>query len=181
MDMHWRRSTTTRAAAAGAAAAIGLSLGLFGAADAATAATTASASHVRAVPAAGQAPAAGPSYVVTDCGHTQVKPTGISLACADNGLGLKGLHWTSWTSQLASAYGSAWWKDCIPNCASGHILSGPVVVELYGGAAVKGHLSERRYTKVTITFLAGRPAVYVKNCAGKIVPTYPVTWNQPVN
>lgn len=178
MRTSWRHSRAVRTAAAGAAAAIGLSVGLFGAADAATAAT---ASHTKTTPAAATARAAAPRYVVADCGHAQVEPGTIVLACADYGLGLKGLHWTSWTSQLASASGTAWWKDCIPNCATGHILNGPVVVELYGSAAVKGHPGEYRYTRVTITYLGARPAVYVKNCSGKIVPSYPVTWNQSVN
>ncbi|WP_370112675.1 hypothetical protein [Streptacidiphilus sp. MAP12-33] len=154
-------------------------MGLFGASDAATAATTAS--HAKTLSASAEAPAAAPRYVVSDCGHTQVKPGTIYLACADNGLGLKDLHWTSWTPQLASAYGTAWWKDCIPNCADGHILSGPVVVELFGSATVKGHSGERRYTEVTITYLGRRrPVLYVKNCGGKLVATYPVNSTQPV-
>ena len=165
MNVHWGRS---RAVAAGVAAiAVGLGLGLPGAAGATT------------VKAAAAAPDTALQYVVPACsGKAQVKPGTIELACADDGLGLKGLHWTSWTPQLASAYGTEWENDCESSCARGHIHDYPVVVELLGSAAVKGHPDQRRYTEVTITYTAGRPAVYTKNCSGKVVATYPVSWTR---
>jgi len=163
MNVHRGRTRTVVAGAAAVAAAVGLGIGLPGAAGAATGTATSA------------APA--PQYVVLGCsGSAQVKPGTMQLACADNGLGLSGLHWTSWTPQLASAYGTERENDCQPNCASGHVHTYPVVVELLGSAAVKGHPSERRYTEATITYTAGRPAVYTKNCSGKVVATYPVSW-----
>ena len=171
--MNRRRFTT--AASGFAVAALGLSLGLPGPAGAATASAA-------AVTRAGSA-AGAPQYVVLNCmdkDKPRVKPGTIYLACADNGIGLTRLHWTSWTPELASAYGTEWQNDCKPNCAEGHIRNYPVVAALWGSAAVKGHPGERRYTEVTVSYANGRPAVYVASCNGKAVATYPVTQTLPL-
>ena len=153
-----------------AVAALGLSLALAGSATPAPAAVT----------RAGSA-AAAPQHVVLDCtGKAQVKPGTIALACADNGTGLTNLHWTSWTPQLASAYGTEWQNDCQPNCAQGHIHNYPVVATLWGSATVQGHPGGLRYTEATLSYPKGRPAVYVTNCTGKVVATYPVSQTLPL-
>lgn len=110
-----------------------------------------------------------------DRGKAQVEPGTISLACADNGIGLTHLHWTSWTPQLASAYGTTWENDCKPSCAEGHVHYYPVVAVLWGIATVQGHPGERRYTEATLSYPKRRPAVYATSCNGKVVATYPVT------
>jgi hypothetical protein len=156
-----------------AVAALGLSLGLAGCAGAAT-------TSAAAVTRAGSA-AAAPQYVVLNCmDKAQVKPGTISLACADNGIGLTHLHWTSWTPQLASAYGTNWENDCKPSCAEGHVHNYPVVAVLWGSATVKGHPGERRYTEATLSYTKRRPAVYATSCNGKVVATYPVTQTLPL-
>lgn len=149
-------------------AALGLSLALVGPAGAAPTSAT-------ATTRAGSAAAAA-RYVVLNClDKAQVKPGTITLACADGGTGLKDLHWTSWTPELASAYGTEWQNDCKPSCAQGHVHYYPVVAMLWGSATVTGHPGELRYTKATLSYTKGRPAVYVTNCSGKVVATYPVT------
>ena len=169
--MNWGRFTTI--AAGFAVAALGLSLGLAGCAGAAT-------TSAAAVTRAGSA-AAAPQYVVLNCmDKAQVKPGTISLACADNGIGLTHLHWTSWTPQLASAYGTNWENDCLPSCAQGHVHNYPVVAVLSGSATVKGHPGERRYTEATLSYTKRRPAVYATSCNGKVVATYPVTQTLPL-
>jgi len=131
-------------------AGLGLGLGLTASAGASTGAATAAGS-----------PRQG-SYV---------------LACADDGAGLQGLHWTSWTSRLASGYGTEYENDCQPNCAEGH-LHYRVLVMLWGSGSGSGHPAERRYTQVTIVYPGARPPVYeVVN--GKVVATYPVTRTFP--
>ncbi len=146
-------------------AVLGLGLGLTGSASAAPASTVA---H------AGSAAAATP-YVVLDCLHkAQVKPGTITLACADDNDGLTHLHWTSWTPQLASGYGTEWANDCKPDCAQGHIHYYRVLAMLWGSATVAGHPGERRYTKATLSYPQGRPAYYAADCSGKVVATYPV-------
>ncbi len=124
---------------------------------------------------------AGPQYVVLNClDKAQVEPGTISLACADDGVGLTGLHWTSWTSELASAYGTEWENDCQPNCAAGHIRDYPVQVELWGSAAVPGHPAERRYLQATLSYPKRRPPVYAMNSNHKVVATYPATQAVPL-
>jgi hypothetical protein len=102
------------------------------------------------------------------------------VACADNGIGLTHLHWTSWTPQLASAYGTTWENDCKPSCAEGHVHYYPVVAVLWGSATVQGHPGERRYTEATLSYPKRRPAVYATSCNGKVVATYPVTQTLPL-
>ncbi len=146
---------------------LGLGLGLTTSAGAATAHT------------AGAAAAESPRYVVLDCGFkAQVEPGNYVLACADVGIGLENLHWTSWTSKLASGYGTEWENDCQPSCAQGHFHHYPVVAVLWGSASVQGHPAERRYTRVTLIYPGVRPPVYVLG-KGKVVATYPVTQTLP--
>jgi hypothetical protein len=154
-----------------ALALLGLGLGLgLGLTTSAGAATT----H-----AAGTAPTKSPPYVALNCAFkAQVKPGTYVLACADAGIGLQGLRWTSWTPKLASGYGTEWENDCQPNCAEGHIHHYPVVTVLWGSASVKGHPAERRYTEVTLIYPAARPPVYTL-VNGKVVATYPVTQTVP--
>jgi hypothetical protein len=122
------------------------------------------------------ATAAIPRYVVLDCSlKPVVTPSTFVVACADNGMGVEGLHWTSWTPKLASGYGTVWANDCTPNCADGHFHYYPSLEVLWGSATVNGHPADRRYTKLTVIFTGKRrPPVYVlKN--GKLVATYPLT------
>ncbi len=158
-------------AAAALALTLGLSLGLPWSAGATTTSAATRASSVTAVP----------QYVVLNClNKAQFEPGTISLACADDGVGLTHLHWTSWTPELASAYGTEWQNDCQPNCAEGHFHNYPVVVELWGSAAVKGHPAQRRYTEATLSYPKGRPVLYALNCSDKVVATYPVSQTLPL-
>jgi len=162
------RGRFTSIASGSAIAALGLSLGLVGFAGAAP-------SSAAAVTRAGST-AAAPHYVVLNCtDKAQVKPGTIVLACADNGMGLVHMQWTSWTAHLASGYGTLYEKNCTPNCAEGRIIDYPVIVTAWGSAGVTGHPSERRYTELTLTFPGtSRPPVYVL-VNGKVVATHPVT------
>jgi hypothetical protein len=115
-------------------------------------------------------------YVVLNCSFKPVvEPATLIVTCADAGIRLGGLHWTSWTPRLASAHGTFWENDCTPSCADGHFHYYPSLEVLWGSASVKGHPAERRYTELTVIFTGKRrPPVYVlKN--GKPVATYPLT------
>ena len=153
-----------------AVAAVGFGLGL-GLSSAAAAATTHPAVTVKEA-----ATAKTPRYVVLDCNFKPVvAPSAFIIACADAGIGVRDLHWTSWTPTLASGYGTFWENDCTPNCAAGHFHYYPSLEVLWGSATVKGHPADRRYTELTVIFTGKtRPPVYVvKN--GKLVATYPLT------
>lgn len=117
-----------------------------------------------------------PRYVVLNCSFKPVvAPSTFIIACADAGMGVQHLHWTSWTPKLASGYGTFWENDCTPDCADGHFHYYPSLEVLWGSATVKGHPADRRYTKLTVIFTGKtRPPVYVlKN--GKLVATHPLT------
>jgi hypothetical protein len=124
-----------------------------------------------------QAPSAKtPRYVVLDCSFKPVvAPSTLIITCADAGIGVQHLHWTSWTPKLAGGYGTFWEDDCTPDCADGHFHYYPSLEVLWGNAAVKGHPADRRYTKLTVIFTGKtRPPVYVLE-NGKLVATYPFT------
>lgn len=128
---------------------------------------------------AGAATTTAPRYVVLNCANkAQVGPGSYVLTCADGNMGLRGLHWTSWTPRLASGYGTEYVNDCKPNCAEGHFHNYPALVVLWGSGSVAGHPAERRYTEVTLVYPGARPPVY-QLVNGKVVATYPVTQTLP--
>ena len=133
---------------------------------------------------AATAPAAtgakAPTYVLVNCsGKGVTQPSSYVITCADAGIVLEGLHWTTWSSHFASSYGTFSENDCKPNCASGRFHDYSVIVTAWGGKSVKGHVSERAYAELTLTFPgSSRPPVYVL-AGGKVVTTYPVTQVMP--
>lgn len=121
-----------------------------------------------------------PKHVVLNCSlKPVVEPSTFTIACADGGIGVKQLHWTSWTPKLASGYGTFWENDCKPDCAHGQIHYYQSREVLWGSATVAGHPAERRYTKLTVIFTGkNRPPVYVLK-HGKLVAAYPLTQTFP--
>jgi hypothetical protein len=124
--------------------------------------------------------AVAPKLVALGCDlKGQVMPSQYVLACGDGNAALNGLHWTSWTPQLASGYGTYYVNDCKPFCAAGHFHSYPALAVMWGSGAVTGHPSERRYTQVTLIFTGKRPPFY-QLVNGKSVTTYPATQTWPL-
>ncbi len=156
--------------------AIGLAVGL--AVQSGGAAASTRATGTRAATTALTASTTTPKFVLLGCDNdAEVDPSSISN-CGDGAAGLTGLHWTSWTSHLASGYGTYYLNDCTPTCAGGHFHTYPALVDLWGSAAVKGHAPERKYTEMTLVFTGTRPPFYqVVN--GKTVVTHPVTLTLP--
>jgi hypothetical protein len=154
-----------------ALAGAGTGVGLAASAGASTHTPTATAATASAASAAKKTP----RYVVADCFQLQVRPRSYVFTCADGNSGMENLHWTSWSSKLASAYGTYYYNDCIPYCADGHLHKDHVLAVLWGSTAVKGHPDVRRYANFTLIFTTSkRPPIYhVKN--GKTYATHPVT------
>jgi len=75
-------------------------------------------------------------------------------ACADDGLGVEDLRWTTWTGSTATGYGTLWEKLCVPNCAEGKIGTYPVAVTLSG---VEASAQGPWFSVLTVTWQAGRP------------------------
>ena len=162
--------------------AVGLAAGLAvlgcGTAASVRDATTGGTTTAHGATAALSASVATPKFVLLGCNNdAEVAPSGISN-CGDGAAGLTGLHWTSWTSHLASGYGTYYLNDCTPTCAGGHFHAYPALVDLWGSAAVKGHPSERKYLQLTLVFTGNRPPAY-QEVNGKTVVTHPVTLTLP--
>lgn len=142
-----------------------------------SAVSTPSAVSASATSRASTAPGASTSqYVLYNCNFKGVvEPATDIMACADGNALLQGLHWATWTPQLASAYGTFVENDCQPSCAGGHFHSYPVVVTAWGSGSVLGNPAGRRYTELTLMFPGARPPYY----NGSVKPAYPLTQTFP--
>jgi hypothetical protein len=162
------------------AVALTAGLAVLGCSTAASArdAATGGATAAHGATAALSASVTTPKFVLLGCDNdAEVAPSGISN-CGDGAAGLTGLHWTSWTSHLASGYGTYYLNDCTPTCAGGHFHTYPALVDLWGSGAVKGHPSERKYLQLTLVFSGNRPPAY-QEVNGKTVVAHPVTLTLP--
>lgn len=52
-------------------------------------------------------------------------PSGITIACADGGVNVTKINWTSWSQTEATGTGDLQVNTCMPDCASGAIDSYP--------------------------------------------------------
>jgi hypothetical protein len=136
-----------------------------------TAVAGVSAAVAQALPADAAATSAKP--VVVNCSNKlETRPANFTPYCADYGIVLKHMHWTSWNGHLASGYGTVSENDEYPSHAAGKIFTVPVLVTFWGSAAVRGHQGDRTYTTMTLIFPGKRPPVYNFR-SGKA--SYPVT------
>lgn len=121
----------------------------------------------------------GPYYVLWGCDNdSAVEPSSYVLACGDGGNGLTGVHWTSWTPTGATGTGNEYLNSCIPDCAASKIIDYPVDISLTGSyLAAQGQ--PFAYAKITLTYLAARPPIYV-TVNGKVELTHPATWSPPL-
>ena len=99
-------------------------------------------------------PTPPPPGVVADCTHAlpyrlSVRPAGITIACADDGLGVENMAWTSWTASAATGRGMFWEKLCKPDCADGKIGTYPVAVKL---SALKTSSQGPGFSRLTVTW-----------------------------
>ena len=127
------------------ALALGLGLGLGGPASAAATSGTGLFSER--------------TVVISCLGRPEARARSFTLACADGNDYLTGLSWTSWTPRLASGYGTQVVNDGLPYCAVGHFHGYPVLVVLWGSAALRGNPGTLRYTKITLIYTGARPKV----------------------
>jgi len=105
------------------------------------------ATNATARPAAAEPAATGLAdvYVVANCAAAAPyslsrEPLSITLACADAGIGVRDMLWTSWTPTTATGSGLLWEKLCVPDCATGKIGYYPVDVTLSAvRSSAKGH------------------------------------------
>lgn len=84
------------------------------------------------------------------------EPSVIILACADAGIGVQDLTWTSWTASSATGQGVLWENECVPtaSCGASKYSRYPVAVTL---SAVKASAQGPWFSRLTVTWKDGRP------------------------
>ena len=93
--------------------------------------------------------------VVSKCGAVGVqRPKELVFTCADAGLRVQHMHWSSWGGRVAVARGEQFANDCDPACVSGTFHRTAVIVHLYKrrGCPGRAHLY---YRDATIIDAAG--------------------------
>jgi hypothetical protein len=66
---------------------------------------------------------------ISDCGYGySQKPSSITLTCADGGMYIEQITYSSWDDTSASANGILYSNSCDPDCASGVIIPNPVEI-----------------------------------------------------
>jgi hypothetical protein len=93
---------------------------------------------------------------VTNCGMQDYKPTTIIKFCADAGVGVGAIEWSSWSADGATGEGKYEINDCIPTCVAGKLHSADVTVVLSKSKSIAG--------KPTLTYIV------VKTKDGKNLP-----------
>ena len=94
--------------------------------------------------------------VVGNCTQSQVRPSSIILACADDNLELIALHWSAFGGAPRERERQLHVNDCTPNCAAGHFDSYPVTVVLSQARPCPDKYDD--YRTATVTFTGRRPA-----------------------
>lgn len=59
------------------------------------------------------------------------RPKAIVFACADFGLSIDHLRWSSWGGRVARGHGTYRYNDCDPYCAARHFHASPAEIHLY--------------------------------------------------
>jgi hypothetical protein len=100
---------------------------------------------------AAQAAPASHSVVIVSCtGKAQVGPSSYVLACADYGDYLTGVHWVSWKN-VAFGRATEHIENCYPYCASSgnRWYSYPVLLTLWRAKPRPGHVGQAYFTRLT--------------------------------
>jgi hypothetical protein len=105
-----------------------------------------------------------PTEVLTwDCEYPEYKPKAITFTCADGGLYLDKIQWTSWTQKGATGTGIFYENLCEPSCAEGKQVSEEVKINLSDLTPRKGKFYLRTLDIETVTgkdFTWGRAGTY---------------------
>ena len=93
--------------------------------------------------------------VVGDCTKSQARPASIVVACADDGIQLTRLRWSSFGGATAAGTGVYHVNLCTPSCAAGRFASFPMRVTLANASLCKDHYDD--YRTAHVRFTAGLP------------------------
>ncbi len=105
-----------------------------------------------------------PTEVFTwDCEYPEYKPKAMTLTCADGGLYVDRIQWTSWSQKGATGTGIFYENLCEPSCAEGKQVSEEVKIKLSDLTPRKGKFYLRTLDIETVTgkdFTWGRAGTY---------------------
>ena len=80
-----------------------------------------------------------PEQVLTwDCETAEYKPESITITCADGGVFVEKIQWSSWSQDGATGTGIYSENLCEPNCAEGKRVTAPVNLNLSNLTEHKG-------------------------------------------
>ena len=80
-----------------------------------------------------------PKQVLTwDCETAEYKPESITITCADGGIFVEKIQWSTWSQEGAAGTGIFSENLCQPNCAEGKRVTAPVKLTLSNLAELKG-------------------------------------------
>jgi hypothetical protein len=80
-----------------------------------------------------------PGQVLTwDCETAQYKPESITITCADGGIFVEMIQWSTWSHEGATGTGMLSENLCEPNCAQGKRVAAPVKLTLSNLTELKG-------------------------------------------
>ena len=82
--------------------------------------------------------AAAKDIYTWDCELPEYKPNVITLTCADGGLYVDEITWTTWSKTGATGTGIFYENLCEPSCAEGEQVSAPVKITLTDLSPRKG-------------------------------------------
>ncbi|WP_300681073.1 hypothetical protein [Nocardioides sp.] len=91
------------------------------------------------------------TYLIGCLNERSVKPTSVTLACADDNENLDKLVWSTWGEPQATAVGTWVANTCTPYCAAGKLVRYPVTVRA-------SHLKRHEYRQLSITFTGTVPS-----------------------
>lgn len=86
-------------------------------------------------------------YVVS-CGKLQFKPSQITGACGDNGIGVTKINWDSWNKKRAEGKAIFYANNCRPDCANGKTIESEVSISL---SKLKSIQKKAAYSQIKIS------------------------------
>ncbi|MGH2833912.1 MAG: hypothetical protein ACRDK2_14145 [Solirubrobacteraceae bacterium] len=99
--------------------------------------------------------ASSPNYLVGDCQRSQRQPSTVILTCADAGLSIQKITWSSFGGGTASGTGSAHINSCTPDCAAGKF--GDYPVQITASKPKRCREGKSDYRQLKLTYTAKRP------------------------
>jgi hypothetical protein len=96
------------------------------------------------------------TMALPDClGRPVVKPTSVTLACADANFRIEHIQWTGWGEAFAAGKGMGVVNDCEPNCAADHFHNSPMLLIVTGRQTCAS--GQSAYVDIVYAFIGQSP------------------------